>query len=569
MMNQTILQTTKKLINLLPANKQYYGLDDLRAWGFPSFIVQRMQVELERNMAESMIPPKTDWANTESDTVQNAWQQFVQAIREETRLPASHAKGVIETAVADTLDMLIEPRKNIPDIIFGSDEKLDYEQLCDRVKAVVVYRHFAVLVPRYMQRKELDTLSRSRCSQLIRRVDERMTENYSPLNWAQTLNPLFTLLDGQIEPSMLRLYFEDKERDRIAKIFDQKDEPLNRAEFIEILSSPDWDEHEAASVQSEPERAREEPVKPAELINSDFGVSSEDTPSEEDEKKGFNRENVVGTEQHNEERPPEPADVEQDEELDEKQKFIREQGLPEKDTSQSADTGEPSASGSEPAFDGDDDSSSLNAAFGWDDEYSPPDDGDDEEGEEEEDEYGGFFEERNLGETKEEERIESPPQEEELSDTEGEERPIWMNFMSEGEENAFFDSEEDPEADPITDPGDEKSYPETDEDVYRDRPIAEYADEGVYDSGDDVTGEAKTLKNQLREGRERFIEDIFSGSERSYEEAVETIAASSNWREASNYIQNEIFKRNLVDMYTESAIEFTDRLHNYFSTKLD
>ncbi|MGD8428509.1 MAG: hypothetical protein PVH63_12830, partial [Balneolaceae bacterium] len=86
-MNRTVQQITKQLIDLLPENDQYYRLDELRSWGFPVFVVKRIRIELERNLAESMIIPKTDWANIQSDAVQNAWQQFVDAIRAGARLP--------------------------------------------------------------------------------------------------------------------------------------------------------------------------------------------------------------------------------------------------------------------------------------------------------------------------------------------------------------------------------------------------------------------------------------------------------------------------------------------------
>ncbi|HLR25763.1 MAG TPA: hypothetical protein VK112_07825, partial [Fodinibius sp.] len=81
MMSQIVQQATQKIIDRLPDNEQYYRLDELRSWGIPAFMVQRIRVELERNMAESMMLPQTDWANIKSEAVQQAWQQFVQAIR--------------------------------------------------------------------------------------------------------------------------------------------------------------------------------------------------------------------------------------------------------------------------------------------------------------------------------------------------------------------------------------------------------------------------------------------------------------------------------------------------------
>lgn len=573
MMNQTIQQTTQKFIDLLPENKQYYRIDELRSWGFPSFIVERIQVELERNLAESMILPKTDWANTQSDAVLDAWQQFVQAIRAEARLPASFAKAVIETAVADTLDMLIEPRKNIPDVIYGSNEELDYEQLCDRIKAVVVYRHFATLLPRYVQKKELDALTRDRCDQIIRRADERLTSNYSPLNWAQTLDPLFRLLDEQVDPSMLRLFFEDKGREKIAEVFDRKEASLSRAEFIEILSSPDSAESREDSVEREQEKKAAKKSCDPERVKPGNTTRAEDT--------GFERQEEQKNESRKKKRFVEPGqggrevkDVEDDAFTDRQvhaetqstsQFESEDKSQPERD-----DTGFTDLVASEPDPP-EEDVKSLNSAFGW--EEGPIAFESEEEAEEKKEvstgnEDSAFF---RAGEEPAGDDIVAKG----AGEGEMEDKPIWMNFMSEEEKAALESEEEEPisgitvkeqESDPE---GEIDSDVEIDVDV--DKDFDDYGEELFIDlRGDNPTErEMSRLKKQLAGERRRFVEDIFGGSERAYEEALKEIAMLSNWRVASKYIQKEVFQRNLVDMYSESAIDFTDRLHNYFSTKED
>lgn len=549
-MNQTIQQTTQKLIDLLPENKQYYRLDELRSWNLPPYIVQRIQVELERNMAESMVLPQTDWANTQSDAVLDAWQQYVQAIRAEARLPASFAKAVIETAVADTLDMLIEPRKNIPDVIFGSNDELDYEQLCDRVKAVVVYRHFATLVPRYMEKKELDTLSRDRCDQLIKRADERLTANYSPLNWAQTLDPLFKLLDGQIDPSMLRLFFEDKEREKIAEVFDRKDKLLNRAELIEILSSPDWIETNEASAETgqeteqekysgeeSPEPKKEKPETPEEPFrteNTDAAKKEEQETSLDDKKVAGSLDEVLD----NLRRAAEKEEAGEDNTFMNTKEYSDEREPPPANGFEDPATSDPGQN---------EGANTLNSVFSWREE--PISFEDEEETKEKTEEIA---EKENVESTREWEA----PAEEEDSD-----KPIWMNFMSE-EERAAMESEEELSSTPkIKMDFEEEALPETDEDVHLEKPVIDLTDKST------AAEEVEELKEELSGGRSRFVKHIFGGSERAYEEAIKEIAMLSNWRGASKYIQKEIFQRNLVDMYSESAIDFTDRLHNYFSKR--
>ena len=100
----------------------------------------------------------------------------------------------------------------------------------------------------------------------------------------------------------------------------------------------------------------------------------------------------------------------------------------------------------------------------------------------------------------------------------------------------------------------------------QDQPEEEFDEEPIIDltQEDDGDEEVDRIFDLLESDRDLFVEDIFRGSERAYEQAVEDIAACDSWREVSKYIEKDIFKRNLVDMYEEAAVEFTDRLQTYF-----
>lgn len=574
-MNQIIQQTTQKFIDLLPENKQYYRINELRSRGIPSFIVERIQVELERNLAESMILPKTDWANTQSDAVLDAWHQFVQAIRAEVRLPASFAKAVIETAVADTLDMLIEPRKNIPDVIYGSNEELDYEQLCDRIKAVVVYRHFATLLPRYMQKKELDTLSRDRCNHIIRRADERLTFNYSPLNWAQTLDPLFSLLDEQVDSSMLRLFFEDKGREKIAGVFERKDASLSRAEFIEVLSSPKWSEPHADSVEGEREKKSGE-----ESLETEAEKPGKTGKKIRAEEAGFGPQEEHKNDRRKEKQLDEPEQEEREEKAVEGDTLIDPQVSADAESSSRSqrdnkDSGLAALVASDPDQQ-EGDTQTLNSAFGSEEEpiaFASGDEVEEETEDSTEEEAPAVFPEWEEP-AGDEVEVKGEEEEETEGEEEGGDKPIWMNFMSE-EEKAALESEGEEEPISGITVEERESRPvmekESDVGVDVDKDFDKYGEElfGDLRKAKPAEREVDRLKEQLAGGRPRFVEDIFGGSERAYEEALEEIALLSNWRGASRYIQKEVFQRHLVDVYSESAIDFTDRLHKYFSKKED
>ncbi|NGP75583.1 hypothetical protein G3570_02995 [Balneolaceae bacterium YR4-1] len=582
-MNRTIQLVTEKLTGLLPESQEYYKPENLRSWGFPNFIVKRIQVELERNLAESMRLPETDWANMQSSEVQEVWKQFIRAIRNEAWLPASYARTVIETAVADVLEMLVEPRKNIPQAIYGAEDTLTREELRDRLKNLVVYRHFARLLPRYMEKKELDELNRERCAEIIKKADEKVTSRYTPLNWAQMLEPLFKLLNEQIESSLLRLFFEDKKMPRIARKFDFMEKPVNRAVLIETLSSPE-------SLNMEGFEEDQSDLFGASGMES---IDESDKSVEEDEKQSEPRQSDIESEEEQQEetdrQPEDLAVTEEDDSSEESFEDTESESLQEDEAvtrEEDEDVKEPvplTNKSRESNVEIEHEEESLNTIFAGDteedsndfeDEYA--DDEEDEIAYEEEDESESGLHDKfeteeaydadqesdepvEFDESKEEysedtvtdseveEKVDDDQESDfEIKAEEKKETPMWQRFMSSEELEELAEQEE------------ESSY--NDE-------FEEYEEEPIFDltmEKQPTEEEIAHLRSVLQDKQSYFVQEIFGGSERAYDEAIEKIAAKKGWRDASRFIEKEVFKRNMIDMYSEEAVDFTDRLHNYF-----
>lgn len=238
-MERIVRHITQQLVNKLPERKDFFTPDELRDLEIPEFIVERIQVEMMRNLDDSVVPPYTEWADMNNQTVLDAWEKFIDAILAESRMPKIYAQSVFETAVADTVEILIQPRHNIPEAIFGPDKALDLKTIEKRIKAVTVYKHLSSAVLRYMKRRNLQALTYEQCENIIDKVDEKLVEQYHPLNWTQLLSPLFELLGNSVDTNLLRLFFEDKGRNRIARKFDLLNSQISKTEMIEVLSAPD------------------------------------------------------------------------------------------------------------------------------------------------------------------------------------------------------------------------------------------------------------------------------------------------------------------------------------------
>lgn len=615
-MNRTVQHITRKLIDLLPENEQYYRLDELRELQFPAFIVKRIKIELERNLAESMILPDTDWANKESEAVLQAWQQFVEAIHAEARLPASYAKAVIETAVADVLEMLVQPRKNIPGVIFATDKKLEYGQLHSRLDSVVVYRHFGTILLRYMEKREARELTKEKCREIIGLADEKMTKRYSPLNWAQMMDPLFSLLENSIDTNLLRLFFEDKNMPREARRFDLMEGKVTRAQLIETLSSPEllnfegYEEDQSSffdrlknqqkeSVLSEsgkdknntepgsasnPEENEENiaTVSPADSKDAEEIQVKADSEVVSDEEDSLNKIFTEDDEESpviiDEEEPDESLNSifqEEDEEIiTEETDDVKDLNNAEEDIKIEEDEEFPEVKNKKvSAYD--------IGSFRKNKKTAEPEDIDKagDAGEEDED----FDEEKNRPGSEKNKPFEEIKGEDEDGETmladfggepeisepppENEETPMWMRFVDpeeqaeEEEQLSGIVNDEDGESD--TEEWEEDAV----EDGFIDEPIIDLRKDEKSSGGEEVSQEREKLYEQLASDRELFVDEIFRGSERAFEEAIEEISTYKTWKSVSKYIQKDVFKRNLVDMYSEAAVEFTDRLQSYFLEK--
>ena len=167
---------------------------------------------------------------------------------------------------------------------------------------------------------------------------------------------------------------------------------------------------------------------------------------------------------------------------------------------------------------------------------------------------------------------------------EAEEVPMWQRYMSDSEEEPeeaemededqqhseeedrdYIDSYFEEESDESKRDADEPDAgPTLDEEGFIDEPIIDLTEE---DEGTDRERERRALMAFLSDDKSYFVEEIFGGDEMAYMNALEDLTNFSQWRSASKYISSEIFRRNFIDIYSEPAVDFTDRLQTYFLQK--
>lgn len=573
-MDQLVRDITTQFVNLLPKDQEFFTPEDLRDLKIPEFVIQRVELEMTRNLSDSIVPPYSDWADMSQAGVQKSWQRFIDTILEEVRMPVAHAQAVFETSVGDVVEIILQPRSAVPSIIFGTDDVLEKDQIEKNARFVTINKHFSTTLLRYMEKKGKNELSREACKSVVERIDERLTKNYNPLNWTQLLEPLFILAGPSVDTNLFRLFFEDKKMNRVARRFDMLNSSLNKTQFIEELSSPDllkeegYEEDQSTffevpagreekdeKIQEpkqedtieksfiEKEEDQDEAEKPDftfDLYSSDkteddqpedpIKKSVDERPEEEDSDTlltGFHKRRS-GTEESNEEKVEEDDvddsplhskfmfddDSEQDESIEEPKADVKFDEEPEIEDHQ------PEVKVDEDEVD---DETPIFEVFGG-------------HNGNEDDEESTVFGDIVLSETDIPDVEEEPEKILSEEEMEEEESPIWQAFLSGEEENDKIDEEgfiDDPIIDLTKDDSDESE-------------------------------EVEKLSGWLMDDKTRFVAEIFGGSENAYEQSIGELVSFDNWKDASRFIEKEIFSRNMVDMYEEAAVDFTDRLHTYF-----
>ncbi|MEX0649152.1 MAG: hypothetical protein WEA56_13775 [Balneolaceae bacterium] len=572
-MERLVRLLTQQYVKLLPPDQEFYTPQDLYDLNIPDFLVERVVLEMNINLSDSIIPPHSEWADMAADSVQDAWQQFLDAIAEEHRMPAAFAASVFETAITDILELALQPREAIPEAIFGKDEQLDIDDLRERIHNVTIHRHMASAVVRYMERKQKAQLSLTECKILIEKIDEKVIEKYNPLNWAQILSPVFILAGPSVDADLFRIFFEDKGRTRTARKFDHLNEPVDKSGFIEVLSSPETDLDDESNLFD---------VSAAETGSSAGSLISKFTEHSEDEAEESEAQNQLSADE----------DSEDEEDNDTIIGTFNRHRSPESE--QQTEEDEQEAEEEE----GDDDPS-LYSRFIFDTEAVDEEDEVPDEGEttlykelklkqdlrhhDDREEAGFILQSRNKeepenGSSKQNQVSQNiddilsgvdkfGPFDDSAKDApESDDEPIWQAFL---EEQAGKIEDMNPESMEDVDPGNmedvdpgnmEDVGPENiDEEGFIDEPIIDLTQE-AQSSEEKI----KALAGWLEDDEKRFTAGIFGDSQSAYEEALESIYDFDDWKSASRYIEKEIFARNFVDVYDEVAVDFTDRLHTFF-----
>lgn len=285
-MEYIIQQLARTWGDALPKQEEFLYAEHLEQAGLPEMLRSWVVTLLEHQLQETLTPPMTEWADLDREETRAAWLAFRAAAARRVRLPRAYIPAVMQTALGDVLEQLLQPRVAIPQLLFGQESELPAETVRERSRRVLAHRRLADAVVRYMERQEADRLGREQCARIVARVDAAFLGRETPEQILGQIEPLFELFGHDaVDPSLLALFFGDKEMDAFANRLEELRTPVERRILLELLHEQMGREAAGEEVGKVDEASPARPTTP-EFVEQPLPPRPEPTPEPEKELRG-------------------------------------------------------------------------------------------------------------------------------------------------------------------------------------------------------------------------------------------------------------------------------------------
>ena len=695
-MDFNIRELADSFSKLLPLDKEKLKLSDIESSGIPFLVRKRITQIVREKFAHSIGLPESKWADLHSSKANAIWNSYLQQMTDLLEIPQDNVNEVLHDAVEFSLKLAVQPRKTIVKTLFEDRDTISKGDVDMMMDQFVANNHLVFALGRYMEKKNKDTLGIDEARQVLKKVDEKLTESHNSLDWMEAVKPIFNVAGPLVSSDYIRVFFEEKEMPRVARKYDMMETEISETDFVEIMSSADlldlsgFEEDQPALFASEDEDIVESEQVETDEVDEQRNDVEEQTDSslseismdrdEAEEDEVFPEELDDETERatlqqeqqdpyllelfreddtaHSDENDPEVQNdgdkdaeaVEPSVELETKNdskpsnKEVEAIGDTEEEESVSIEEPEGDATDltdfeegkledsedismdedrndlqaemprekefnsdeDEPLVEWEDDEEEIEEGSLLDQFMDPDEEPDEELQEESETKVTSIYDELNLSPVEEDEadeetdlttdlelddeldeiefkdeipfepndRLEDVPGDQtdskeswyeegpdlaevdDKAEAEDEDVPMWKSFLErenpDDEPSFYFDegSDEDLEEQP-------SFY--SDEDEINETPII-----NISDGATEIDDEIEHLSKWLAPDRDRFLHSIFNDSKLAWEQALIDLTVFDEWKSASKYLENEIFNKNRIDIYSEVAVDFTDYLHSYF-----
>jgi hypothetical protein len=521
------------LLDRFPADRDY-PRGALYVEGMPPLVASLLGRTLDRWLEHELDALESRWFDFNDPGVRAARAELVVALGRTARVPRGAWTETLRYAVGLTVRHLATPARALTDATFeGQPDPLPTDTVRARLHTFEAYPYLPEIADAYLAQKRPETVDPETLHGLLLRIDRRVTADYAIEDWSRLLSPLFKLSrhvpDSRGVPApLLAGFFASKGIDEVADALRQRgDRAVDEAALREILENHLVNPPASQAHHTEPPAGAVDAALEDEEPHRLAGA-----PEDEESHR-------LAEEVDQEEAPLERATARAGDLFDD---------APPPDAERERQPGPAAEAPSVPAGAVDDESAEAVEPAPT---HEPP--------------------APTVLAAREVELPDSPaivPP----AEAEDEEEPLWKRFASGGGptvETAVPAGAEAPPRDAGPVAGGEEPAPIWKRFLAGLRGTGEPHETEPLPPAGTETPELDALEQRVlgragRRQRGRFVRDLFDGDDGAYATVLQKIDRCDSWSAASQTIARDVFRRYGVDIYSPTAVAFTDAVNGAF-----
>jgi hypothetical protein len=176
-----------------------------------------------RREARQLRRARTDWVDYDDPEMEAATRSFLDAVEQHLQVPPDRWAETLRTAARRTTAYLVRPVPTLKSFVFEeADGSVPTPQVRWRMRFFGPYAYLRDAVQAFAEKRDRDAFSPDVFERVLRRVDERMTADFSADRWGDLLDPLFDTARRatgrpEVALSLLRTFFEEKNAGHLAE----------------------------------------------------------------------------------------------------------------------------------------------------------------------------------------------------------------------------------------------------------------------------------------------------------------------------------------------------------------
>lgn len=208
----------ERLLRSFPADQDYTRGDwddEVMPEPVAHFLGQLLR-HYSRREARRLRRARSDWVDYNQPEMEKAVRTFFNAVESNTRVPEEEWEDTLRQATYHSTAHLVRPVYVLSDFVFAEREKpLRLPEVLWRMNFFKPYGYLREAIHAFAKKKDLEAIGPDQFENVLKRIDERITADYSADRWLQLLEPLFeharrAVGEKRMPVSLLDVFFDEK-----------------------------------------------------------------------------------------------------------------------------------------------------------------------------------------------------------------------------------------------------------------------------------------------------------------------------------------------------------------------